>query len=532
MTRLKIAPTPRDDNRDVALELARQGLPVFPCAPDKRPLIRWKEAIGAGLEDVADFWDRRPGALVGLPCGGASGLFVVDLDVDKATGERIGEASLRALGFGRLLTDPAQPRVRTPSGGLHLLFRHPGPGFGNTVAKLGPGIDTRSDNGYVIAPGTVTPKDRYTPETAIDWRGLPPLPDALRQALVAPERPAEPPSAPASAGTNNGWGQAALDGELARLLAAPVGQRNATLNKAAFRLAQAAASGGLDPEATKDRLRAAALSIGLEPREVDATIASGWKAGLESPRYPEPRPAVNGATPRAADGAAPWPAPDPRFLRPVLPPAPDLPLGDVLSPRLAEWVRDAAECKGALVDYVLGALFAVAGSLIGNSRWVSPWRGWAEPPIIWTMAIGLPSAGKSPAMDAVLQPLRRVEAPLRQAAEAKVKAWDEKAKVAQVLETSWKKAVEKAVKAGDPPPPRPPVADPGPAPHVPRLVVNDCTLERLGVICERQPRGLLQARDELAGLLENMSRYTAGSDRPFWIESYGGRAYTVERMGR
>jgi hypothetical protein len=495
-------------------------------------LIRWKEAIGAGLEDVADFWQRHPGALVGLPCGGASGLFVVDLDVDRATGERVGEASLAALGFGHLLTDPGQPRVRTPSGGLHLLFAHPGPGFRNTVAKLGDKVDTRGDGGFVIAAGTVTPNGRYTPEGPIDWRNLPPLPEGLRQALAAPERPAEPPTAPANGAATNGWGRAALAGELAKLLAAPVGQRNDALNKAAFKLAQAAASGGLDPEATKESLRAAALSIGLEPREVGATIASGWRAGLESPRGPEFRPAVNGAVHRAADGVAPWPEPDPRFLRPVLPPAPDLPLDDVLSPRLAEWVRDAAECKGAPADYVMGALLSVAGSLIGNSRWVSPWRGWAEPPIIWCMCIGLPSSGKSPALDAVLQPLRRVEAPLRQAAEAEVKAWDEKAKVARVVEASWQKAVEKAVQAGDPPPPRPPEADPGPAPHVPRLVVNDCTLERLGVICERQPRGLLQMRDELGGWLENMSRYSGGSDRPFWLEGYGGRAYVVERLSR
>jgi hypothetical protein len=42
----------------------------------------------------------------------------------------------------------------------------------------------------------------------------------------------------------------------------------------------------------------------------------------------------------------------------------------------------------------------------------------------------------------------------------------------------------------------------------------------------------LQVRDELSGWLEGMSRYSAGSDRPFWLESFGGRSYTVERMSR
>ena len=194
-----------------------------------------------------------------------------------------------------------------------------------------------------------------------------------------------------------------------------------------------------------------------------------------------------------------WPDPDPRFLRADLPPAPPLPLGDVLGPRLAAWVRDAAEAKGAPADYVLAALLAVAGSTIGNARWVAPWRGWAEPPVLWAMCIGLPSAGKSPAIDAAVAPLRRAEAPLRKAAEAEAKAWAERAEVAQIVEAKWRKAVEKAVGDGKPPPSKPAEADAGPAPHLPRLVVNDATVERLGVIVERQPRGTLQMRDELAG---------------------------------
>ncbi|TFL15975.1 DUF3987 domain-containing protein [Jannaschia formosa] len=89
------------------------------------------------------------------------------------------------------------------------------------------------------------------------------------------------------------------------------------------------------------------------------------------------------------------------------------------------------------------------------------------------------------------------------------------------------------MKAGDAPPDRPQSCDAGPPPHIPRLVVNDGTMERLGAILDRQPRGTLQMRDELAGWLEGMQRYSGGgSDRPFWLEAFGGRGFTVERMGR
>ena len=45
-----------------------------------------------------------------------------------------------------------------------------------------------------------------------------------------------------------------------------------------------------------------------------------------------------------------WPNPDPRLMRAELPPAPRLPLSDVLGPRLSQWVTDAAEAKGVPPD--------------------------------------------------------------------------------------------------------------------------------------------------------------------------------------
>lgn len=227
-----------------------------------------------------------------------------------------------------------------------------------------------------------------------------------------------------------------------------------------------------------------------------------------------------------------WPEPAARFLRADLPPAPRLPMADTLGPRLAQWVTEAADAKGAPADYVFAGLLSVAGATIGNARWVHIWKGWAEPPIVWTACIGLPSAGKSPALDALIQPLRKAERPLRVRAEADLAAWREKAEVAALAEKAWKTAAAAAIKAGGTPPARPVECDAGPAPHVPRLVVNDCTIERLGAIIASQPRGTLQSRDELAGWLEGMKRYSAGSDRPFWLEAYGGRGFTVERMGR
>lgn len=228
-----------------------------------------------------------------------------------------------------------------------------------------------------------------------------------------------------------------------------------------------------------------------------------------------------------------WPVPDMRYLRSELPEPPSLPLEDVFSPRWSSWIRAAAEAKAAPPDYVMAGALSVCGALIGNSRWPSPWQGWTEPPVLWAVAIGNPSMNKSPGLDAVLNPLKKVERALREQVQGEVTEWRARAEVAKLAESAWKEAVKAAIKSGDAVPSRPASANAGKEPIMPRLAVTDTTVEKLAVIASVQPRGALLARDELAGWLQGMSRYSGGgSDRPFWLEAYGGRSYSVERMGR
>jgi len=228
-----------------------------------------------------------------------------------------------------------------------------------------------------------------------------------------------------------------------------------------------------------------------------------------------------------------WPVPAPRLIRGETLAAPELPLVDVFGPLWADWIASAAEAKSAPPDYVVAGLLATAGSAIGNTRWAAPWGGWAEPPILWTMAIGSPSSNKSPGLDAVLSLIKEVEREHRQAMEGDLSDWREKAELAKLAESAWKEAAKAALKDGGDPPERPDVLRIGSEPFPPRLSIADGTVERLAVIVSKQPRGTLLARDELAGWLQGMTRYSGGgSDRPFWLEAYGGRAYSVERMGR
>lgn len=275
------------DNLTLAQTLARMGFPVFPCRADKRP------ATAHGFKDattdpatIARYWQAEPRYLVGLPTGAASGLLVVDLDIDRDTGEAVGEATAAAKGWAFLLT---MPHVLTPSGGRHVLFRY-AEGLGNSTGKLGRKIDTRGDGGYIIAPGTVTPSGRYAPSPDLDLTRLPDLPAALVQALT-PSPSAPPPPliqrAAISGDRAEKWGGAVLWAELVAVTRAPAGTRNDRLNRAAFAVARASIAGRIDPTHARTQLEAAALSAGLTITETRATIASGWAKGLLSPRAPK-----------------------------------------------------------------------------------------------------------------------------------------------------------------------------------------------------------------------------------------------------
>jgi hypothetical protein len=59
---------------------------------------------------------------------------------------------------------------------------------------------------------------------------------------------------------------------------------------------------------------------------------------------------------------------------------------------------------------------------------------------------------------------------------------------------------------------------------------SDLTIEKVAeVLANAAPKGLLMVRDELAGWLLGMNRFNAGA-RAFWLEAYGGRPYSVDRI--
>jgi Bifunctional DNA primase/polymerase, N-terminal len=105
-----------------ALAYTRAGLPVFPCnQQDKTPLTRcgFKDATTEPRQ-IRIWWTRWPGAMIGVPTGPESGLFVLDVDVDTERNTD-GFSALAAL-EKRFSNLPETLRSATPRGGSHYFF--------------------------------------------------------------------------------------------------------------------------------------------------------------------------------------------------------------------------------------------------------------------------------------------------------------------------------------------------------------------------------------------------------------------------
>lgn len=260
---------------DVALSIAAQGIPVFPCSRNKRPAIK----AGHGFHDATTdinlirYMFNQAGELVGSPTGEITGFDVLDLDY------RHGAGDWEAANGWRL---PATRTHRSQSGGRHYLFRH-APGVRNNASKIAAGLDVRGDGGYVIFP----PSEGYTVEhdTGIaDW------PDWLLE-LVLPQ-----PIERKVNGTNPHVeiNSKRLEGfirsVLGRVSSAGEGQKHFTVRNAALSIGGIMEQAGLSEAEAFRMLRAALPSTVEDWTLADKTILWGLSKGRDNPIELEDRP--------------------------------------------------------------------------------------------------------------------------------------------------------------------------------------------------------------------------------------------------
>jgi Protein of unknown function (DUF3987) len=218
--------------------------------------------------------------------------------------------------------------------------------------------------------------------------------------------------------------------------------------------------------------------------------------------------------------------PDMTIIERDVAPPPDLDL-KAFGP-WANWISDAANAKSAPADYLAMSMLSIVAALIGATRWISPWKSWAEPAVIWAMLIGRPSAGKSPAMDAVRSGFIEIERGFAANFDEQQRQFEADCVKAKAYNDLWEGQLKEAVSGGKQAPIKPREAEKPDAPALQRISISDATVEASASVIAGNPRGVLLLRDELAGFLGNLGKYGEG-DRPYWMEAYGGRQYTVDR---
>lgn len=204
---------------------------------------------------------------------------------------------------------------------------------------------------------------------------------------------------------------------------------------------------------------------------------------------------------------------------------------EVFGDKISAWLLNAAEGSGAPIDYVAGALLGASSALIGNARRISPWKAWDEPSALWIGLVGYPSSNKSPAIDPVMSILRAIENDMAIDFELRHREWEASREISTYVYEEWKKDVIKARKSNAAIPVKPEAADIPEAITRPRILGNDTSIEKLGLLLSAHKKGLLFYRDELSVWFGSFDRYSGqDGDRAFWIESYGGRSYVIDRI--
>ncbi|UXN70920.1 bifunctional DNA primase/polymerase [Devosia neptuniae] len=287
---------------DLALDYIGGQWPVFPCRnadeetgrydpktgefevlKAKSPLVS-NGFRGATLSErvARELWKRYPQAMVGIPTGIKTGVWV--LDVDKKTlddGSVIdGFEWLDAMQeeHGAL---PETSIVTTPRGGKHYYWRY-ADGVKNR-GDIGRGVDVRGEGGFVIAAGSVMADGRaYSDDDPA--APIVEAPQWLLDLVMPPEREDFGPSSEYTyrPGAHEPYVNAAVEAEMNKLANTGQGGRGYQLNASAFSLGQLVGAGALSRGDAEAELFRAAQANGVLAADGEPETRRKIKRGLDS----------------------------------------------------------------------------------------------------------------------------------------------------------------------------------------------------------------------------------------------------------
>lgn len=194
-------------------------------------------------------------------------------------------------------------------------------------------------------------------------------------------------------------------------------------------------------------------------------------------------------------------------------------------------IEQVADNTSTAPDYAGIALLSVCASLIGGKRFAAPYgSSWKVPAILWASALGDPSSRKSAPLNAIANPLWRLQEDANAEHAERKRDWEAEVERAKAERAAWKEEVkgQAGTEAATLKIPAGAIEPDEPAHR--RFVIKDCTPEAAAFVLKDNPQGVLAHNDELAGWLQSFDRYNSGG-RPFWLEAFEGQPFSVSRKG-
>jgi putative DNA primase/helicase len=144
-----------DRRLELALQVAAQGIKILPQTEERKPLVKWDQATTE--PDQIRKWYQQHNTNFAAITGSESGIVVLDVDVKDGRG---GKESLEK--FRKEIGNPHTLIVRTPSGGSHIYYAHPGQPVKNKFELDGfPGIEIKGDRSMITIPGSYRDGKEY-----------------------------------------------------------------------------------------------------------------------------------------------------------------------------------------------------------------------------------------------------------------------------------------------------------------------------------------------------------------------------------
>ena len=196
---------------------------------------------------------------------------------------------------------------------------------------------------------------------------------------------------------------------------------------------------------------------------------------------------------------------------------------DWLPAPLAAFAADIAGRMGGDCGAPAMGAIAACGGLADDGFYTTPKlhdTGWKERACVWTLAVGLSASKKTWLLESALRPVMKMDAFITKGYLERLDQWNfEMEGYADKRKTASKNGEAK-----------PEAPEKPPNEH---LLLNEFTIEAIREALMDSPRGMIVYRDEFAGLIKDLDRYSAkaSGDRFSILELHNGGTKKIGRVG-